>query len=219
VSRDGGFLGRWSRLKRSEEAKAEPEAAENDPGQTAPEDAAPDPRPNQEAPDIEIAPEDLPKVEDITAESDISAFLQKGVPKALKAAALRRAWSLDPAIRDYIGPSEYAWDFNNPSSIPGFGGGTTAGEIGRALRSLTDIAKEPESEPPPAAVSPAEESIAARSPTPDDNGETDEIAAPGPSSPAGAEDQMAASARPKLRDEVEPDARGAGRRHGGAIPK
>jgi len=219
MSRDSGFLGRWSRLKRSEEAKAEPETVEIDPGPTTPEHTAPDPQPNQEAPDIEIAPEDLPKVEDLTAESDISAFLQKGVPKALKAAALRRAWSLDPAIRDYVGPSEYAWDFNNPSSIPGFGGGSTAGEIGRALRSLTDIAKAPESEPPSAALSPAEETMAAPSPAPDDIGETEEIAAAGRSRPARTEDEIAASEMPAPPDEVEPDARVAGRRHGGAIPK
>ncbi|TIU06806.1 MAG: DUF3306 domain-containing protein, partial [Mesorhizobium sp.] len=54
-------------------------------------------------------PEPLPRVEDLTAESDLSAFLRKGVPKMLKRAALRRMWSLDPAIRDHIGPSEYAW--------------------------------------------------------------------------------------------------------------
>jgi hypothetical protein len=65
----------------------------------------------------------LPRVEDLTAESDLSAFLRAGVPPALKAAALRRAWSLDPAIRDYVGPSEYAYDFNNPATIPGFGSG------------------------------------------------------------------------------------------------
>ena len=217
MSGDSGFLGRWSRLKRSEEAK--PEAADIDPGAGTPEHALPDSGPNQDAPDIEIAPEDLPKVEDITAESDISAFLQKGVPKALKAAALRRAWSLDPAIRDYVGPSEYAWDFNNPSSIPGFGGGTTAGEIGRALRSLTDIAKAPESEPPSAALSAAEESMAAPSPTSDETDARDEIAAPGNSSPASAEDEIAAPERSAAPDEVEPAMRIAGRRHGGAIPQ
>ena len=216
MSRDSGFLGRWSRLKRSE---TKPEAVEIDPSPTNPEHAARDPRPNQEAPGIEIAAEDLPKLEDMTAESDISAFLQKGVPKALKAAALRRAWSLDPAIRDYVGPSEYAWDFNNPSSIPGFGGGTTAGEIGRALKSLTDIAKAPEPEPPSAALSPAEETMAAPSPTSDDIGETEEIAAAGRSSPAHAEDEIAASERPAPPDEVEPSTRIAGRRHGGAIPQ
>jgi len=218
VSRDGGFLGRWSRLKRAE-TKAGSEAADVDPHATTPEDALPDPAPNQQAPDIEIAPENLPKVEDITAESDISAFLQKGVPKALKAAALRRAWSLDPAIRDYVGPAEYAWDFNNPSSIPGFGGGTTAGEIDRALRSLTDIAKSPESEPPSNAPSPAEESTAAPSATSDDTGKAKEIAAAEFSNPVRPEDEIAASEVPAAPDEMQSDARVAGRRHGGAIPQ
>ena len=63
----------------------------------------------------------LPRLEDLTAESDLSAFLREGVPKALKSAAMRKMWSLDPAIRDYVGPSEYAWDFNQPGSMAGFG--------------------------------------------------------------------------------------------------
>ncbi len=43
------------------------------------------------------------------------------IEEALKHAALRRAWSADPAIRDYIGPAEYAWDFTDPKAMPGFG--------------------------------------------------------------------------------------------------
>ena len=65
--------------------------------------------------------EPLPSLEDLTADSDLSAFLREGVPAALKNAAMRKMWSLDPAIRDYIGPSEYAWDFNQPGSMAGFG--------------------------------------------------------------------------------------------------
>jgi hypothetical protein len=67
------------------------------------------------------SPEALPRVEELTPESDLSSFLREGVPEALKKAALRRMWSLDPAIRDFVGPAEYAWDFNNPGAIPGFG--------------------------------------------------------------------------------------------------
>lgn len=211
---DRGFLGRWSRLKRSE-TKAEPEAVEIDPGPTNMEHAAP----NQDAPDIEIAPEDLPKVEDLTAESDISAFLQKGVPNALRAAALRRAWSLDPAIRDHVGPSEYAWDFNDPSSIPGFGGATTEGEISRALRSLTDTRKMPDAEPSSAALPPADESRDATPPEAGATGESEDAKSPEGSTPTDAEDEIAASKPPASSDAVEPDARIAGRRHGGAIPK
>ena len=47
--------------------------------------------------------------------------MQKGVPAALRRAALRRAWSADPAIRDFMGPTENYWDAAGPDGIPGFG--------------------------------------------------------------------------------------------------
>jgi len=43
------------------------------------------------------------------------------VPADLTRAALRRAWSTDPAIRDFIGLSENSWDFNAQDGVPGFG--------------------------------------------------------------------------------------------------
>jgi hypothetical protein len=39
----------------------------------------------------------------------------------LTRAALRRAWTSDPAIREFIGIAENQWDFNDPNGIPGFG--------------------------------------------------------------------------------------------------
>ncbi|HEX2217149.1 MAG TPA: DUF3306 domain-containing protein, partial [Xanthobacteraceae bacterium] len=63
----------------------------------------------------------LPPLESISAETDIRAFLARGVPAALRRAALSRAWAADPAIRDFIGPSENAWDFTAPGGVPGFG--------------------------------------------------------------------------------------------------
>jgi hypothetical protein len=50
----------------------------------------------------------------------VSAFLRPGVPAELAQAALRRAWATDPAIRDFVGPAENAWDFNAPGGVPGF---------------------------------------------------------------------------------------------------
>jgi hypothetical protein len=47
-------------------------------------------------------------------------------------AALRRAWSADPAIRDFIGLSENSWDFNAPDGVPGFGSPITD-DTGRLL--------------------------------------------------------------------------------------
>ncbi|MBY0531701.1 MAG: DUF3306 domain-containing protein [Xanthobacteraceae bacterium] len=115
-SEEEGFLNRWSRRKQEaakEAVETELEAAK----ESAP--AEPD------AAAIETAEEEfdvskLPPIDSITAGTDIRAFLSKGVPAALTQAALRRAWSADPAIRDYIGLSEYSWDFNSPG-IDGFG--------------------------------------------------------------------------------------------------
>jgi len=101
------FLTRWSRRKR--------EAAENPPSPLQGEVKG------VIAPAVEFDPATLPSIESIGAGSDIRAFLQRGVPPSLTRAALRRAWAADPAIRDFIGLSENAWDFNAPDSIPGFG--------------------------------------------------------------------------------------------------
>ena len=71
------------------------------------------------APSLDLS--QLPAIESITAETDISGFLAPGVPTELTRAALRRAWSADPRIRDFIGPSENSWDFNAPGAMGGFG--------------------------------------------------------------------------------------------------
>jgi hypothetical protein len=63
----------------------------------------------------------LPPIESIGAQTDISVFLQPGVPDRLRLAALRRAWTVDPAIRDFKGLQENDWNFNDPKSVPGFG--------------------------------------------------------------------------------------------------
>ena len=63
----------------------------------------------------------LPPIESITADSNVTAFLRADVPAELTRAALRRAWSIDPSIRDFIGIAENQWDFNDPDGIPGFG--------------------------------------------------------------------------------------------------
>ena len=107
-----GFLARWSRRKL---------AADSSPARDAeppPQDAAPVPRADGERmPDLEA----LPPIADILADTDISAFLGPGVPLDLVRSALRQAWSVDAAIRDYVGPADYAWDFNAPGAMAGFG--------------------------------------------------------------------------------------------------
>jgi len=116
------FLARWSRRKR-EAAAARPEPVTEQPA--APAAAASE---KSELPSATPMPgsqpepaAELPPINSIDRGTDIRAFLQQGVPQDLARAALRRAWSSDPAIRDFIGLSENAWDFTAPEGVPGFG--------------------------------------------------------------------------------------------------
>jgi hypothetical protein len=118
---DDNFIARWSRLKR----EAENETSR--PKQPGPPQASPQQQPASTAGEIRgeveppFDPATLPPIESIVAGTDIRAFLQKGVPAELTKGALRRAWTTDPAIRDFIEMAENQWDFTDPSSIPGFG--------------------------------------------------------------------------------------------------
>jgi|SRR5690349_2153147 Protein of unknown function (DUF3306) len=48
----------------------------------------------------------LPPVTSIRRDSDIRPYLRPSVPGDVTTAALRRAWSTDPAIRDFVGMTE-----------------------------------------------------------------------------------------------------------------
>jgi hypothetical protein len=100
------FLERWSRLKEESRRPRVEEAS-------------------AQAPDTPLSEEEiaaLPRIEDLTADSDITAFMRRGVPEALRKAALRRAWLLDPGIRDFVGHArDYAYDWNIPGGAPGHG--------------------------------------------------------------------------------------------------
>ena len=114
---DDQFLARWSRRKR--EAKVVPDAPP--PAQPV---ATPKPDPavtaeSSAADELDLS--SLPPIDSITALTDVTAFLRKGIPPELTRAALRRAWAADPAIRDFVGLAENAWDFNDPNAMPGFG--------------------------------------------------------------------------------------------------
>jgi hypothetical protein len=121
------FVARWSRLKRdTAKDKTEAEAAQS---RSQPAEAAVAGEQEAQArlpeagqpPEPAFDPATLPPIESITAESDIRAFLQSGVPADLTKAALRRVWTTDPAIRDFIGIAENQWDFTDPTAMPGFG--------------------------------------------------------------------------------------------------
>jgi hypothetical protein len=101
------FLNRWARQKQAQ--------------QTPPAKRPQTSEVNKPEPEIDQAEliAKLPKLEDLTAQSDITGFLQKGVPDALRNLALRQMWSLDPTIRDFVEVAENQWDFNTPGGIHG----------------------------------------------------------------------------------------------------
>jgi hypothetical protein len=175
MSDDESFLARWSRRKRGAAAKTR---GEPDPGKTVGD-------PAREAPAASLPPDEaqplfdpasLPPIESIGAGTDIRAFLAAGVPADVTRAALRRAWSSDPAIRDFIGLSENSWDFNASGGVPGFGS-VKAEDVRRLLAqamgepkaadqacpagstTLTDQATPPAGEPCPATQGAAQEQL------------------------------------------------------------
>ena len=141
TDRDKGFLARWSQRKR--EAK-QPEAEPATPAATESVEASHSSAPPGEdaAPEFDLST--LPKLEELTAGTDITAFLRKGVPEHLRNAALRKSWALDPAIRNYVSPAlEYAYDWNAPGGVPG------GGELGAGVdvaRLVSQIMGEPAAE-------------------------------------------------------------------------
>jgi hypothetical protein len=124
VQRGDGFLGRW--IRRKAEAREQPESPDASPddrvddlpadvakGQAATGTAADEPA-------FDLSK--LPSLEEINAQTNLTDFMRREVPAVLRNAALRRAWALDPAIRDYVNPArEYAYDWNVPGGVPGNG--------------------------------------------------------------------------------------------------
>jgi hypothetical protein len=120
-----GFLSRWSRRKRLDEADAQPPVA-------APVGQADGQSPDEPADERPRCPEtgevidaehvaSLPRIEDIKPGDDLSGFMRRGVPEALRRQALRTMWTTDPVIRDYVSPAlDYAHDYNTPGAVVGF---------------------------------------------------------------------------------------------------
>lgn len=132
------FLKRWSRRKRAADAaKPGPPGPETGaPGAAAPQEVAADP--SGDAAEAEFDPATLPPIDSITAVSDITAFLRAGVPAELTRAALRRVWTTDPAIRNFVGLAENAWDFTDPNAMPGFGPLESSDEVRRMIAQVVD---------------------------------------------------------------------------------
>ena len=186
-----GFLSRWSRRKR---------ATTLPPSAAPPADAAPLPEAEVEAFDVAS----LPSIESLTAETDITPFLRPQVPAALRRAALRRVWTLDTAIRDYVGPADYAWDFNAPDGMAGFSL-ELGGDVKRLLAQAIGLTDPAEEKAPPA---PAPELVMAEADA--TLPEPEAMALPAPDAPG--EMPVAIVEAPPDPVAVPP------RRHGGARP-
>jgi hypothetical protein len=193
----GSFLERWSRRKIEAERQSADAAGEENATQ-APDDKGGDKAPasaTQETANVAQPPSaasdktstapdlkpkfdvaSLPSLDSITAATDVRAFLSPGVPVELTRAALRRAWTADPAIRDFKGLAEYDWDFTDPNAMAGFGDLPADFDVRKVLAqffSEPNKAAEPQAaEPEPTVASsvqqpdPSAEIVAATDPEP-----------------------------------------------------
>ncbi len=202
----GGFLSRWSRLKRGAEAPApvpEPTAVEAG----APEETGTDGK------SLEERLAELPRLDELVPGQSVAAFMQPWVPTALRNAALQRMWLLDPAISGYVDPAlDYAYDYNTLGAAPGFGPMEASREAVQDVAAMFDRALR--------RASPEE-------------AEVDAAAGHGPGEPAAAENPAIAIASEPPRAAVFPaadhaaahnnvsdrnDLRPIVRRHGRALP-
>lgn len=186
---EGGFLSRWSRRK-VEARTARPEPA-------------PVPAEESVAEEEEFDVTMLPSIESLTADSDFSLFLKKGVPAGLRAAALRKLWLVEPSVVNYKPLVEYNWDF----TAPGYGDLLPTDDVAKALQTVFQgsQAQMPKpAEETPAAADLAEEPVVSAEEAP-------QLAAP--------EEQSVAEAMSETEPvkEAEP-ASLPRRRHGGALP-
>jgi len=143
------FLTRWSsrkRASRTPSARQDAEHALGDANGTI-EDGAVDKTARegdaQDKPPFDVA--QLPSIDSIGPETDIAGFLRKEVPPELTRAALRRAWTSDPAIKNFVGLVENGWDFNDPSAMAGFGT-ISAEEVARLAGKVIEAMPEPSPE-------------------------------------------------------------------------
>jgi hypothetical protein len=215
----GNFLSRWARLK--QEARTAPPPAMPEPATpTVAEPAEPNAgERNAASQDSETAP--LPSLDQIVPGADVTAFLARGVPEALRNAALRKLWVTDPAIRDFIEMADYQWDFNNPDSIPGWSSRLDGVDVEAMARRILAGGADAPAEPIHAALQHESVDPPASRGSSDPIGETTETADVSEALPAPPEaPEEHGTADVAVQDSTkESYAYVAGRRrHGGAVP-
>ena len=118
---EDGFLERWSRRKRGEGSPGAPETETAEPsgGRSGPPPAgarptAVGPPPSEadsESGDPEVIAK-LPDLDTLDEDSDYTAFLQDGVPDALRRQALRKLWRSNPVLANLDGLNDYDEDYS-----------------------------------------------------------------------------------------------------------
>lgn len=218
MGKDDGFLARWSRRKREHERKP---ASRSAPAEEPPDSEATQEDEPEAALEDSISEEELerlPRVEDITAGTDIRPFLRGGVPRALRNAALRRKWLTTPSIRDHKDCAvDYAWDWNTPGGVPG--DGAISGEsVARLIRDF--IGKEPSDDAHPETATGAAAPIHEKVKTAEEaTGNVSAVPpAPTPAPPPVDNPTEGAELREIQEEEPLPANVAAPRRHGSARP-
>jgi hypothetical protein len=100
---EDGFFDRWSRRKRGDSVPDVPETETVAVLTPAEEDL--------DAGDPEVIAK-LPDLDNLTEETDFTAFLKEGVPEALRRQALRRLWRLNPVFAVLDGLNDYDEDYS-----------------------------------------------------------------------------------------------------------
>ncbi len=192
------FLSRWTQRKQAvREAELRDAAARAEP-----------PAPVMPADEAAFDPATLPPIESLTAESDFSVFLAKGVPEALRRQALRKLWLTEPSVLEYKPLVEYNWDF----TAPGYGDLLPTDDIKKLVQHILPDepaaeAGEDGTEQPPALPQPETPATGTGSVR------LGPVAEAEPAAEADAKLEPARLSAPQPSDESPPR-----RRHGGALP-
>jgi Protein of unknown function (DUF3306) len=223
MSEPENFLARWSRRKRAAAEPAE-EPAPKDAAVEKMEQPAGEKILSEQAsraaelPAFDIS--SLPAIDSIVAGTDIRPFLAPGVPTELTRAALRRAWTTDPGIRDFIGLSENAWDFTKAGPT-GFGPLLPIDDVKKLLAEIFSGREEESAPREPQRDSAVVAAVDSRTPEPQSRDLERKIERP-PSLQSNTNDQQVMDENPPknaaMQNESETNDTPK-RSHGGALPE
>jgi hypothetical protein len=183
VTDDGdgdAFLSRWARRKRVARGGGDPdEAIVDTPGPEAARDPAEAPAAETASGDsqpAELGDEDMPPVERIDGETDMSGFFSPQVSRAVKKAALRKFFH-SPAFNIVDGLDDYDDDFRNFEALGDIITSDMRGQMEReAEKAKEALAKDADAAPAPDDAQPVE--VAEEAAEPGEEDAVEEEAAP-----------------------------------------